>query len=251
MKNQILFEDEHIIAVEKLAGQLVVKDRFGNESLDNILIYIVGEHLRNSGHEPDEEGRDLFTLHRLDRDTIGIVVFAKNKETHKGFSKLFESTQLSKTYWYFACGVPDWEEAELELPLKRAEGKRGRGRALVNVRDGSRAKTKFELLESFGDISWIEAKPDTGKLHQIRVHSNILGAPLLNDKLYGDSNWQSEFGYSATMDRFPLHARFLEFIHPITEEHVSISCKLPNDMHGLLNELKKKKKSGLYRDSKK
>lgn len=247
MKNKLLYEDEFIVAVEKQAGQLVVKDRFGKEDLSNIVLYEVAKYLREGGHEPDEQGRDLFPLHRLDRDTSGIVIFAKEEEAHKTFSKLFASTQLSKTYWFFSAGVPDWDAAQLELPLKRAEGKKGRGRSLINVREGGKAQTDFEVKEIFGDIAWIEARPSTGKLHQIRVHANAIGAPLLNDKLYGDTDWQSEFLTDSPIERFPLHAKSLDFIHPISNQHIQISCGLPSDMRELLNTLKKMKKEGAFR----
>ncbi len=249
MKNKILYEDEFIVAVEKLAGQLVVKDRFGKEDLSNILIYKVANYLREQGHTADEDGRDLFPLHRLDRDTSGVVIFAKDGGSHKAFSKLFENSQLTKVYWFFSAGLPDWDTAELVLPLKRAEGKKGRGRALINLREGSKAETFFELLEPFGDIAWIEARPKTGRLHQIRVHANSLGVPLLNDKLYGDTEWMSQFTPKISLDRFLLHAKSLEFIHPISKEHIQISCGLPKDMHAFLNDLKRRKRAGEFKEA--
>lgn len=242
MNNKVLYEDEFVIAVDKFPGEIVIKDRFGREPEENILIYKVSNYLRGQGHTADAEGKDLFPLHRLDRETSGIVLFAKNREAHKLFSKLFASKQLSKTYWFFSCLDPDWDEARLELPLKKAEGKRGRGRSLINIKEGGEAITSFFVRERFDSVTWIEAIPETGKLHQIRVHANVLGVPLMNDKLYGEGEEQSVEIAGSSIKRFPLHARYLEFVHPIKNEVLKISSALPADMRNLLNILKSNKK---------
>lgn len=122
---RILIEDEYLIAVHKLAGELVVADRFGLEK--NILLHQVGEYLRSLGHLADSSGRDLYPVHRLDRETSGVVLFAKNEEAHRRLSQLFESREMEKLYWAFAVGSPAWDYCCAAIPLARAEGKKGRG----------------------------------------------------------------------------------------------------------------------------
>ncbi len=233
---KILIEDEHLIAVQKMAGELVVADRFGKEK--NILLHRVGEHLRAQGHQKDESGRDLYPVHRLDRDTSGVVLFAKNQEAHRSLSQMFESRQMKKTYWAFAVGNPAWTFCSSHIQLSRAEGKRGRGRALIDISRGKPAETDFLVKERYGDISWIEAYPHTGRLHQIRIHLRALGHPLLADEDYGIENWKSTRFPELKVDRMPLHARLLEFTHPVTGKAVEISCPLDDELRTLFNTLK-------------
>jgi RluA family pseudouridine synthase len=241
MKESILFEDDDLIAVNKAAGELVVADRFGIEADDNILLRKLGAYLRTKGAKADEEGRDLFPVHRLDRDTSGIVVFAKNSDMHRALSRIFEERQAQKIYWAFCSGIPDWDWCEISLPLQRGEGKKGRGRALVHIRNGGEAITEFRLIERFGDISWLEATPATGRLHQIRVHARILGHALLCDRQYADLEWKSEFYPKLEVSRIPLHARKLSFTHPLTKQQIDIVCPVDDSMRGLLNELKQRR----------
>lgn len=236
METRILIEDEHLIAIRKNPGELVVSDRFGIEK--NILLHQLGDYLREKGHKPDESGRDLYPVHRLDRDTSGIVLFAKHKEAHRELSILFENRKMQKTYWAFTAGIPVWDRMICEIPLSRAEGKRGRGRALIDLAKGKPAETEFLILERFGDIAWIEAKPHTGRLHQIRVHLKALGNPILWDKTYWDSNWKSQVFPDLSEISMPLHARALEFVHPFTKELVQIVSPMGEDLRTFVNFLK-------------
>lgn len=239
MEKRILIEDEHFIAVRKQAGELVVADRFGIEK--NIILHQLGAYLREKGHKPDESGRDLYPVHRLDRDTSGVVLFAKNQETHRALSIMFEGREVQKKYWVFTSGIPDWDEATCEVPLLRAEGKKGRGRALVDLRRGKPASTAFHVVEKFGDIAFLEAFPHTGRLHQIRVHLWILGIPVLADKAYGNPMWKSAAFPDLKMERVCLHAREISFIHPVTKKEILIECPIDDDMRTLLNAMKEKK----------
>lgn len=237
MENRILIEDEWLIAVRKQAGELVVADRWGVEK--NVLLHDLGAHLREKGHQPDETGRDLYPVHRLDRETSGIVLFAKHHEAHRRLSKLFEERHMKKVYWAFTAGVPAWDRCTCEIPLSRAEGKKGRGRALVDLKRGKPAETEFTVKEVFGDIAWIEAHPHTGRLHQIRIHLRTLGVPLLWDQAYWNEGWKSTAHPDLGEGVLPLHARSLKFVHPFTEKAVSIECPMDPAMRDLLNRLKK------------
>ena len=233
---KILIEDEHFLAVRKVPGELVVADRFGRET--QVLLHEIGALLRARGHQPDATGRDLYPVHRLDRDTSGIVLFAKNQDAHRRLSMMFENREMQKTYWAFTAGVPQWDNCVCDVPLLRAEGKKGRGRALVDIRKGKPASTDFEVKERFGDIAWIEARPHTGRLHQIRVHLKVLGTPILWDETYWTTGWKSASFPNLEPRRLQLHARALEFTHPFTNKPVEIECPMTEDMRSLLNELK-------------
>lgn len=239
MESRILIEDEHLIAVRKRAGELVVADRWGVEK--QVLLHDLGAHLREKGHKPDETGRDLYPVHRLDRETSGIVLFAKHHEAHRRLSKLFEERHMKKIYWCFTAGVPEWSHCKCEIPLSRAEGKKGRGRALVDLKRGKPAETEFHLKEASGDVAWIEAHPHTGRLHQIRLHLRTLGIPILWDSAYWDETWKSQLHHDLGEGMLPLHARSLKFTHPFTNEPVNIECPMEPAMRDLLNRLKANK----------
>jgi 23S rRNA pseudouridine955/2504/2580 synthase/23S rRNA pseudouridine1911/1915/1917 synthase len=237
MKERILTEDEHLVAVKKLSGELVVADRWGVEK--NVLLHRLGEYLRAEGHTPDASGRDLYPVHRLDRETSGVVLFAKHQEAHRLLSKMFEHREMRKTYWAFTAGVPEWDACVCSIPLSRAEGKKGRGSALIDLKRGKPAETEFLLKERFGDISWMEARPRTGRLHQIRVHLRALGVPILWDEAYWDSQWKSASFPQLLPRTLPLHARTLAFLHPYTKKEITIECPMEESMRDLLNELKR------------
>lgn len=237
MEKRILIEDEHLIAVKKHSGELVVADRWGVEK--RVILHELGEYLRSKGHQPDASGRDLYPVHRLDRETSGVVLFAKHEESHRALSKMFESREMKKVYWAFTAGVPEWDHCVCSIPLTRAEGKKGRGRALIDLKRGKPSETDFQLKEHFGDISWMEARPHTGRLHQIRIHLKSLGVPLLWDTAYWNSDWKSRFHGDLPAQVLPLHARTLSFVHPYTKEPIVIECPMESAMRDLLNLLKK------------
>jgi RluA family pseudouridine synthase len=240
VENLLLIEDEHLIAVRKPAGQLVVADRFGLEK--NVLLHQVGAYLREKGHKPDDTGRDLYPVHRLDRDTSGVVLFAKHHEAHRKLSMMFEGREVKKLYWALACGSPAWDSCRSEVPLSRAEGKKGRGRALVDLQKGKEAITDFSVRERLGRVSWIEARPLTGRLHQIRVHLRILGHPIIFDEAYWDATWKAEILTHLPAQRMPLHARGISFPHPYSGKTMEIECPMDEDMRALLQKLQSEQK---------
>lgn len=232
---RILLEDEHLICVNKQAGELVVADRWGKET--NILLHRVGAYLRAQGHQADAKGRDLFPVHRLDRDTSGVVVFAKHAEAHRALSRLFEGREVRKLYWLFTSGCPSWTELTIDVPLSRMEGKRGRGRGFVDRAKGKPAQTEFRVLRCFGDVGWLQAFPRTGRLHQIRLHAREAGFPLLHDPHYGIKDWQSERYGSLGIARVPLHARQLAFVHPLTGAATEVVAPLDPALTSLMARL--------------
>jgi 23S rRNA pseudouridine1911/1915/1917 synthase len=165
-----VYEDPRILAVNKQAGINVGADRWDGEAerLDRLLALPYGR---------------IFTVHRIDKDTSGLVVFARNAEIHRFLSQAFESRAVEKTYLAAVHGRPAWEEADCDLPLV-PDGDRRR-RTIVDRSRGKKSYTRFRRLLCAGNYSLIEARPETGRTHQIRVHLAALGYPVICDPLYG------------------------------------------------------------------
>jgi 23S rRNA pseudouridine1911/1915/1917 synthase len=173
MKQQALFsvvyEDKQMVAVNKASGVAVGGDRWdaAKERLDQLLPYRV------------------FTVHRIDRDTSGLVVFARDEETHRRLSIAFEDRLVKKRYIAIVHGRPAWTETTCELSLVPDGDKQHR--TIIDQYQGKKSRTAFRLLGSVGTYSVIEALPETGRTHQIRVHLASLGHPVVCDPLYGRS----------------------------------------------------------------
>ena len=173
----VVYEDENIAAVNKSSGIAVSPDRWdlSRERLD----FLVAEFLHIE---------KIFTVHRIDRDTSGLVVFAKNGETHKSLSAAFEDRLISKRYIAVVHGRPSWNETVCDLALVPNGNKLHH--TIIDKYRGKKSVTRFRLLGSAGNYSVIEALPETGRTHQIRAHMRSLGHPLLGDRLYGaPDNW--------------------------------------------------------------
>src|SRR5678815_2079815 len=165
----ILSEDENIIAINKPSGLLTIPDREGKETaLKQILKAKYG---------------DIFTVHRLDKDTSGVVVFAKNEQTHKELSKLFEARETVKIYNGLVLGTPFQRSGTINEPIAEHPTKKG---LMTVYKKGKESITEYEVLENFKLYSWMQFHILTGRTHQIRVHMKHLGNPIVCDELYGD-----------------------------------------------------------------
>ena len=205
---RIIYKDEALLVIDKPAGLLSLPD--GHDPAK--------PHLR-SILEPDY-GR-LWIVHRLDRETSGVMVLARNEDAHRDLNNQFSERQVSKVYHALVLGNPGWDEKVVELPLRSNVGRRGR--TMVDLKKGKDAITHYRVLERFDDVTKVEARPKTGRSHQIRVHLYSIGHPVLSDPLYGSGH------RSAWAGRLALHAFSLDICYPQTGERVVFETPYPSD----------------------
>ena len=235
LENLVLWSDGVLLAINKPAGLPTLPDGYHPEQP------YVGSLL-----EPDF-GRVWF-VHRLDRQTSGILVLALSAESHRSLNCQFEKRQVSKNYHGLVQGNPSWTEKLVKLPL-RPNGDR-RHRTVVDPRRGKPCQTELRVLERFGKYALVEAIPRTGRTHQVRAHLAALGLPLVGDSLYGDGAGiflsklkpgyqESRLPERALIDRLGLHARTLSFAHPLTGEKMCLEAPYPKDFGLALRQLRK------------
>jgi RluA family pseudouridine synthase len=160
----------------------------------------------------------IFIVHRLDKITSGVMVFARDAETHRALNAQFETHEAQKTYHAIVEGNPKWEEKVAKHPLRANVGHKHR--TMVDDKHGKPSETRFRVIKRYEEAALLEAKPMTGRTHQIRVHAYALGHPLVEDFLYGAKDM---YGLPRPM----LHAQTLSFIHPATNERVKFSASRP------------------------
>ncbi len=234
----VIFEDEDIIAINKPSGLLSIPDRQGNDiSLKAML---------------QSQYENVYTIHRLDKDTSGLIIFAKNEVAHRHLSMQFEERKTEKYYLGLVLGSPVNTKGSIDLPI--AENMVTRGTMIINRR-GKPAQTDYEVLENFGSYSWVSFRIHTGRTHQIRVHMKDLGHPIVCDALYGDgkslllSSLKRKFKLSRheleerpILNRLALHASRLGFTKP-NNEKVELQAEIHKDLKATLQQLEKWKKS--------
>jgi len=222
------------IALNKPPGLLSIPDREGKEiSLKNLLIEKFGK---------------TYTVHRLDRDTSGLIVFAKTEEAHKHLSQQFEKRETIKIYQGIVVGSPQNKKDTISAPIMEHPVKKG---TMVINRKGKEAITDYEMLESFGIYSLLQFRIYTGRTHQIRIHMKDAGHPIVCDELYGDgkpvllSSFKKKFNLSKNLEeerpilnRLALHSFQLSFT-ALNGEIQELQADLPKDLKAFLQQLRK------------
>jgi RluA family pseudouridine synthase len=212
---EILYEDQFLLIVNKPAGLSVLPDGWEKDS--EYLVRML-----------EEKYGKIFIVHRLDKITSGVMVFARDAETHRVLNTQFENHEAQKTYHAIVEGNPKWEQKVARHPLRANVGHKHR--TVVDDKNGKPSETRFRVIKRYPESALVEAKPMTGRTHQIRVHAYALGHPLVEDILYGA---RDRYGLPHPM----LHAQSLSFIHPATKERVKFSAPHPADFEEAMERL--------------
>ncbi|MCL2181068.1 MAG: RNA pseudouridine synthase [Treponema sp.] len=235
MKNQpfgLIENDEHIISVNKSSGLSVGGDRW-DESKERLDKLLEREYLISK----------LWTVHRIDKETSGIVVFAKDSETHRSLSMAFEQRKINKRYTAIVHGRPSWKETVCDLALVPNGNKKHL--TIIDKYRGKESLTRFVCVLSSGNYSVLEVFPQTGRIHQIRVHASALGHPVVCDELYGKLSpvklssfkrgWKGDpKEEKPLLSRLALHAAELTL-----PDNKTLTAPLPKDMRSLISQLEK------------
>lgn len=231
LERAILFEDEHLLAVAKPAGLVVHPvGRIRANTLIQALHWLV-RHARPASASGEPVIPRI--CHRLDRDTSGVLVVAKRAAARAALQAVFEGREAEKEYVAVVAGRVAADAGEVDLPLGPAED--APLDLMMAVRpDGVPARTSYWTTERFAAASWVRFRLHTGRQHQIRVHAQALGHPVLCDPLYGDGQVRWPAAGEPVIARQALHAARLAFCHPMTHEPLELRAPLPADMQALL-----------------
>jgi 23S rRNA pseudouridine955/2504/2580 synthase/23S rRNA pseudouridine1911/1915/1917 synthase len=234
LDEHILFQNEAFVALNKPSGVLTIPAREGGEtSLKDLLKQAYGA---------------IYTVHRLDRDTSGVVVFAKTEDAHKELSLLFEGRDVQKFYLGLVLGMPAPASGTIDIGIIEHPVKRG---LMAVNKKGKTSVTDYEVLEPFRFFSWMQFQIHTGRTHQIRVHAKHMGHPIVCDALYGDGKpvllssikkktfnlSKSEESERPLLGRLGLHAWKLQF--KLQGESYTLEAPLPKDLKAVLQQLRK------------
>ena len=231
----VVFEDEHLIVINKPAG-LVVHPAAGN--LDGTLVNALLHHCRGSLSGIGGVERPGI-VHRIDKDTSGLMVAAKTDPAHVGLAAQFAKHSIDRRYKAFVAGIPRSAAGTVDAPLARSSSNRKKI-AIVEDGRGKRAVTHYSLLRQFRNAALVECRLETGRTHQVRVHMASIGHPLLGDPVYGRSRPEHRETLSRlNFQRQALHAARLGFVHPVTSAALCFDSEIPQDMQDLFSELTK------------
>jgi len=231
---EIIFENDHLLAINKSAGLLSVPDRTQSAVCLRELL--------------DQKYGKVFTIHRLDKDTSGVILFAKNETAHKYFSQVFENRAVTKIYYGFVHGSLAEAAGKIDEPIMEHPVQKG---VMVINRKGKPAQTLYEVMHDFQLYSFVKFQILTGRTHQVRVHSKHLGHPIVCDPLYGDgqpvkvSSFKRNYHLGKKTEeekpllgRLALHASELS-LTGLNGEPLLFNAPLPKDMSALLKQLEK------------
>ncbi|SHI52804.1 RluA family pseudouridine synthase [Algibacter luteus] len=213
---QVLHEDNHIIIVNKRAGDIVQGDKTGDKPLSDV----VKEYIKDKYNKPGNVY--LGTVHRLDRPTTGLVIFAKTSKVLPRLNKLFLSKDIKKTYWALVKNQPPKQEDTLINWLKKNPKNNKSTAYSKEVIDSKKAILHYKLIKKLDSYFLLEVNLETGRHHQIRAQLSNIGCPIKGDLKYGFDRSNKDASIS-------LHAKHIDFIHPVKKENISIDAPLPDD----------------------
>ena len=232
----VIYSDDDFIVLNKRSGILIAADRYNPDAPRLDLM-------------AEKEFGKLYAVHRIDKDTSGLIIYAKNLEAQKGISMQFEQRKVQKTYHALVYGHPLWEDLHVDLALE-PDGD-ARHRTVVNKKFGKPSVTDFHLIGVCGPYSWIEAKPKTGRTHQIRVHLAANNLSIVCDPLYSGNQkpvrlsevkrkWNGdEDEERPLLSRLALHAYKIQFEHPATHEQETFTAPYARDMEAVRKQFAK------------
>lgn len=214
---QILHEDNHLIVVNKRVGDIVQGDKTGDKPLSDV----VKEYIKDKYNKPGEVF--LGVVHRLDRPTTGIVVFARTSKALTRMNELFSNRETQKTYWAVVKNKPAKAEDKLVHFIKRNEKNNTSKAHLKEVPDSKMASLDYKIIKELDNYTALEIQLHTGRHHQIRAQLSAIGSPIKGDLKYGFDRSNPDGGIH-------LHARKLLFIHPVTKEELNIIAPTPEEV---------------------
>jgi 23S rRNA pseudouridine1911/1915/1917 synthase len=214
---QILHEDNHLIVINKRVGDIVQGDKTGDKPLSEV----VKEYIKDKYNKPGEVF--LGVVHRLDRPTTGIVVFARTSKALSRMNELFSNRETQKTYWAIIKNKPEKTEDKLIHYLKRNEKNNTSKAYLKEVSDSKLASLDYKIIKELNNYFALEIQLHTGRHHQIRAQLSAINCPIKGDLKYGFDRSNADGGIH-------LHARKLFFDHPVSKEHINIVAPVPNDV---------------------
>jgi len=227
----VAYEDEHLIVIDKPAG-LVVHPAAGN--LDGTLVNALLHHCEGSLSGIGGVARPGI-VHRIDKDTSGLMVAAKTDRAHEGLARQFHDHSIDRRYRAIVGGIPRPAEGKVDAPLARSATNR---KKIAIVQGGKRAVTHFRTMQLLRDAALVECRLETGRTHQVRVHMASIGHALLGDPVYGRTKGaQKALLETLGFRRQALHAAHLGFIHPVKSTALAFDSVMPADMQELFTEL--------------
>ncbi len=239
----VIYEDRHLLGITKPAGYLIAPIQWENTSRNLMLMLREGIEM-GAPWARRRVLRFIANVHRLDADTSGVLLLAKNRTALSQMTGCFERRQVDKTYIALVKG--DIEEDIFSCNVSIEEHPRTIGVMVVDRKNGREAITNFAVVERFGEYTLLKAFPVTGRTHQIRVHLAWLGLPVVNDSLYGENtqeqvNQQNVVERNLPIERLALHASELSFKHPLLNKKVNIESPIPKDLAQTIQMLQKRK----------
>ena len=220
MPIDIIYEDDSLMVINKPSG-MVVHPAAGHFS--GTLVNALLAHTKNLSSKNGDERPGI--VHRIDKDTSGLLVVAKNDKTHEALASQLKDKTLSRIYVALVKGRINHDTGTIDAPIGRDPY--DRKKMCVTDQNSRNAITHFKVLERYKNSSLIECKLETGRTHQIRVHMNYIGHPIINDPVYGGKKNIDNFGQM-------LHAKEIGFINPATGRHMTFSCDVPDEFKKIL-----------------